>query len=149
MLSIKSTVFIVNFYVASTSACLYYCGLAGTFLVQFLHEVFQTCNALLISFTEGELKPPDSATSSTGAATNDGLPGSDLSKISGDKVQQLFDQLICYLPLVKVWYDWLSCQWQLWSNFHLEIKNEIVYVAILCVCVYVCVCVCVCVGLAN
>ena len=117
-----------NFYVASTSACLYYCGLAGTFLIQFLHEVFQTCNALLASFTEGELKAPNDATSSAGTAINDGLPGNDLSKISGDKVQQFFDQLICYLPLVKVWYNWLTYQSQLWSISHQEIKNEIVYV---------------------
>lgn len=48
----------------------------------------------------------------------------DLTCVSGDKVQELFDQLVCYLPLVKIWYDWLSCQWELWSNCHQDIKDE-------------------------
>ena len=112
----------VNFFVASASACLYYCGLAVTFLLQFLHELFLTCNSLLVAFTQGE----QTLTSSSVTGTNDQLLGSDHRKSSGDKVQKLFDQLACYLPLVKIWYDWLSCQWQLWNNCHQEIKNQLV-----------------------
>ena len=88
--------------------------------------MFLTCNSLLVSFTQGEQKPTEETISSIVTASNDQLPGSDHSKSSGDKVQELFDQLTCYLPLVKVWYDWLSCQWQLWNDCHQEIKNEMV-----------------------
>ena len=88
--------------------------------------MFLTCNKLLVSFTGREQKLNGETASSIVTATNDQLPGSECSKISGDKVQELFDQLVCYLPLVKVWYDWLSCQWQLWNGCHQEIKNETV-----------------------
>ena len=112
----------VNPSTASTPARLYYCGLAGTFLLQFLHEVFMTTNSILVSFTEGIQKPVDEVTSCTLITASESLG----CKISDDKVQELFGQLNCYLPLMKIWYDWLSCQWQLWSDCCQEIKSEFV-----------------------
>ena len=111
----------IQLFAASTPACLYYCGLAGSFLLQFLLEVFLTCNCILLNFIQN---PVNEITS---PANNDDkeLAAGDQDGITSDKVHKLFDHLACYLPLVKTWYDWLSCQWQLWSDCHQEIKDEI------------------------
>lgn len=118
-------ILIALLYSGSTPARLYYCGLAGVFMTQFLREVFVKCNSLLSSFSQVEVNPVDEITSPLSSHGEKKVEDADQSGASVDKVQELFDQLACYLPLVKIWYDWLSCQWQLWSECHLEISNEI------------------------
>ena len=94
-------------------------------MTQFLREVFLKCNSLLSSFSQLEVNPVGEITSPLSSHDEKKVEGADQSGVSVDKVKELFDQLTCYLPLVKIWYDWLSCQWLLWSECHQEISDEI------------------------
>ena len=89
-----------------------------------------TCNSLLLDFLQEELLVADVTVPSASALTSEKFVAVGDKSEPGDKVKQLFDQLSCHLPLVKVWFDWLSCQRQLWSNSHQEIKDEIMYVSV-------------------
>lgn len=116
----------LRYFTASIPAHLYYCGLAGSFILQFLHEVFLTCNGVLLSFIqEKRLTVEDNISSSHPTDASVKLVGSDECVTCGDEVQELFDRIACYLPLVKIWFDWLSCQWQLWSDCQQEIKDDV------------------------
>ena len=109
--------FIALYYIcafpASRPACLYYCGLAGSFVLQFLHEIVQVCNTTLSVFGQKDAK----------STADKGMARYPLGDSEGsDELQSLLNHLACYLPLIKIWFDWLCCQLKLWYDCNQQIN---------------------------
>jgi len=101
------------FLSVSKPACLYYCGLAGSFVLQFLHGTVQACNSALSAFgqMQAELIIDKEATVPVNVNKN------------SEGLRCLLNLLACHLPLIKIWFDWLCCQLRLWYDCSQQIND--------------------------
>jgi len=107
---LKSSIVFYVFFSASRPARLYYCGLAGSFVLQFLNGTVQACNNALSAFNQKKANDKQSTAPVSGNEDS-------------EELQFLLDFLACHLPLIKIWFDWLCCQPRLWYDCSQQIND--------------------------
>ena len=101
------------FLSVSKPACLYYCGLAGSFVLQFLHGTVQACNSALSAFGQMQAELIIDKEATVPVNVNENSEG----------LRCLLNLLACHLPLIKIWFDWLCCQLRLWYDCSQQIND--------------------------